>query len=66
LMKSICIPASVSVLGREYFKLSKLESINFEAGSQLTRIESDSFLECPLTSIHIPARVEIIGEPASR
>ena len=69
---SIEIPASVETIGQAAFKnCSKLASVTFEEGSQLKTIDGDfgdgtgAFSDCTsLTSIEIPASVEIIGKAA--
>jgi hypothetical protein len=65
-VKSIVIPASVKVIQDKCFSIgplqnSRLESVTFEAGSQLSTIESLSFVFCPLLkSITIPASVQFM------
>jgi hypothetical protein len=61
ILKSICIPASVEILGQRCFKCSSLSQIIFESGSRLAQIGESAFLNCSsLVSICIPAQVEEI------
>jgi hypothetical protein len=57
--KSICIPASIEILGEECFSYCfSLSQILFESGSKLTEIGIAAFFQCSsLTSICIPANV---------
>jgi hypothetical protein len=53
--RSICIPYSVVVLGKwSFYECESLESVTFESGSRLERIEESAFSESGLTSIKIP------------
>merc|ERR1740124_1186075 len=66
---SIIIPASVEMIGYEAFRGSGLKSLDFKDNSKdrslLREIGTLAFGNCPgLTSITIPASVEIIGEGA--
>jgi hypothetical protein len=62
LLKSITIPASVVVLGKESFELCKsLEWVLFEPGSRLERIEKCAFDMTGLTAIVIPSSVVVLG-----
>jgi hypothetical protein len=71
-LQSICIPASVQFIMKEAFipeqRLADrscnetLQTVTFEAGSKLQRIETLAFLGCySLTSICLPASVTEIG-----
>jgi hypothetical protein len=64
-LRSILVPASVEVLQGLCFwtrrHISQLESVTFEPGSRLSRIEDHAFDACPsLKSITIPASVEFM------
>jgi hypothetical protein len=60
---SIVIPSSVVVLGKESFGQCKsLESVTFENGSRLERIEEYAFYESGLKSILIPSSVVVLVE----
>jgi hypothetical protein len=62
-LKSILIPSSVVVLGKESFRECKsLESVTFESGSRLERIEEFAFHGTGLRSIEIPASVVVLGK----
>jgi hypothetical protein len=63
-LKSICIPASVEILGDHSFANGhSLEIVTFESGCEVRRIESHAFLQCwALKSICIPASLEMVGE----
>jgi hypothetical protein len=62
-LRSIFIPSSVVVLGKESFFLCKsLESVTFESGSRLERIEESAFQESGLKSILIPSSVVVSGK----
>jgi hypothetical protein len=68
-LKSICIPASVEVIRKEVFLPgpswilgTSLQTLTFEAGSKLQRIETRAVSECSLLkSICLPASVTEIG-----
>jgi hypothetical protein len=46
-LKSILIPSSVVVLGREsFYQCKSLESVTFESGSRLDQIEGSAFQGC--------------------
>jgi hypothetical protein len=72
-LRSIKIPASVETIGDWCFDwCDKLEELTFESGSKLKRIGNECFGPDPnyrrkerkkgLTSIEIPASVEVIGK----
>jgi hypothetical protein len=62
-LKSILIPSSVVVLGKESFSQCKsLESVTFERGSRLERIEERAFSVSRLKSILIPSSVVFLGK----
>jgi hypothetical protein len=57
------IPSSVVVLGKESFNECKsLESVPFESGSRLERIEEYAFSWSGLKSILIPSSVVVFGK----
>jgi hypothetical protein len=58
-LSSICIPASVTTLGRECFSgCLNLATVLFEPGSNLSRIDEGAFAGCvSLSSICVPASV---------
>jgi hypothetical protein len=61
-LKSVCIPASIDILGECCFSESSLAEIMFDSGSGLSQIGIELFLKCfSLTSICIPANVESIS-----
>jgi hypothetical protein len=62
-LKSICIPASIEIIGKECFEnCSSLSQIIFQSGSRITRLGGEVFGRCSLlTSICIPANVKSIG-----
>jgi hypothetical protein len=66
-LQSICIPASVEVIQRDAFvdafeDFSCVQTLTFEAGSKLQRIEKLAFSGCAsLKSICLPASVTEIG-----
>jgi hypothetical protein len=43
---SICIPASVSVLGKSCFERATMRELNVEGGSKLRRIDEACFRNC--------------------
>ena len=59
---SISIPASVETIeGGAFCRCTALQTVTFEKGSKLKKIEGRHFYECTsLTSIEIPASVEAI------
>jgi hypothetical protein len=61
-LKSICIPASIEILGDDCFGLcASLSQVTFESGSKLTQMGVNVFHRCSsLTSMWIPANVESI------
>jgi hypothetical protein len=60
---SIVISSSVVVLSEWSFHYCKLlESVHFESGSRLERIEESAFRESGLTSIVIPSSVAVLGK----
>jgi hypothetical protein len=55
-------PASVVVLGRESFRrCESLESVTFESGSRLERIEERVFCGSGLKSVLIPSSVVVLA-----
>jgi hypothetical protein len=59
---SIVIPSSVVVLDKlSFYKRRSLESVTFESGSRLERIEDSAFSESGLRSIVIPSSVIVLG-----
>jgi hypothetical protein len=62
-LKSIVIPSSVDVLITDSFVSCKsLESVVFESGSRLERIEESAFSWSGLKSIVIPSSVVVLGK----
>jgi hypothetical protein len=62
-LRSILIPSSVIVLGKESFCVCKsLESVTFENGSRLELIEESGFHGSGLRSIEIPFSVVVSGK----
>jgi hypothetical protein len=63
-LKSICIPASIEVIGEVSFReCTSMSQLTFEPGSRLTRIGEYAICDCTsLISICIPAEVEEIPE----
>jgi hypothetical protein len=60
---SIVIPSSVVVLGKSSFAYCwLLESVTFESGSQLERIDEKAFFKSGLKSIEIPSSVVALGK----
>jgi hypothetical protein len=61
-LKSILIPSSVVVLGKSsFYECSSLESVTFESGSRLERIEESAFSnDKALRSIVIPSSVKVL------
>jgi hypothetical protein len=60
---SVVIPSSVVVLGRSsVLDCKSLESVIFESGSQLSRIEYSAFYGSGLKSITIPSSVVVLGK----
>jgi hypothetical protein len=65
--RSIVIPSSVVVLGKSRFSGCKLlESVTFESGSRLERIEEYAFTGSGLKSIVIPSSVVVLGYSSFR
>jgi hypothetical protein len=61
--RSIVIPSSVVIWGKESFSSCKaLESATFASGSRLERIEESAFSRSGLKSIVIPASVAFLGK----
>jgi hypothetical protein len=57
------IPSSVCVFGKaNIFRCSALESIAFESGSRLERLEKCAFAGTALKSILIPSSVVVLGK----
>jgi hypothetical protein len=66
-LKSIVIPSSVVVFGTESFRLCKsLDSVSFESGSRLERIEEMALCGSGLSSIVIPSSVVVLGTESFR
>jgi hypothetical protein len=65
-LESICVPASVEVIGVNCFlECENLSTVRFENGSRLARIEEFAFADCPmLHALEIPSRVVYIGKSA--
>ncbi len=65
-IESVFIPASVEYIGRSAFRrMSALEVVTFEAGSQLSEINDNTFSDADsLETIHLPDNLEIIGHHA--
>jgi hypothetical protein len=62
-LKSIEIPSSVVVLGKwSFYECKSLESVTFESGSRLERIEESAFSWSGLKSIEIPSSVILLGK----
>jgi hypothetical protein len=62
-LKSIIIPSSVFVLGKESFRgCWSLKSVTFERCSRLERIEEFAFGESGLESIEIPSSVVVLSK----
>jgi hypothetical protein len=62
-LKSIEIPSSVVILGKTSFgECKSLESVTFESGSRLERIDDMAFSGSGLKSIEIPSSVVILGK----
>jgi hypothetical protein len=60
--RSIVIPFSVVVLGNSsFYECKSLESVTFENGSRLERIEESAFHRSGLQSILIPSYVVVLG-----
>jgi hypothetical protein len=63
--RSIVIPSSVVVLGQgSFYECESLESVTFESGSRLERIEELAFSGSGLRSIEIPGSVSFIDGSA--
>jgi hypothetical protein len=60
-LKSICIPRSVTLLGKSCFCEAQIDTLTFESQSRLERIDDSCFQNCKLTSICIPRGVELLG-----
>jgi hypothetical protein len=61
--RSIVIPSSVVVLGKwSFYECKSLESVTFENGSRLERIEESAFGLSGLRSIEIPSSVAVLGK----
>jgi hypothetical protein len=58
-LESICIPASIEIVGEKcFYECTSLSSFAFEPGSKLNRIGKEAFSGCAsLESICIPASV---------
>jgi hypothetical protein len=63
LLRSICIPSSVKILGQYCFaRCESLSVVTFESGSRLSQIEPLAFETCPsLFSISLPSRVDTLS-----
>jgi len=58
---SVTIPASiVKIGGRAFFGCENLTNVTFEEGSRLREIGSESFTECAIRNVIIPASVETL------
>jgi hypothetical protein len=61
--RSIVIPSSVIVLGKQsFYECKSLESVTFESGSRLERIEESAFFRSGLRSVLIPSSVIVLGK----
>lgn len=60
-LTSAYIPNTVVRIGTQAFQQSHLTTVDFQASSTLTRIESAAFQNIPLTSIVIPDSVTYLG-----
>jgi hypothetical protein len=62
-LKSIMIPSSVVVLGKDSFSgCGSLQSVMFESGSRLEQIGEHAFYQSGLKSIVIPRSVVVLGK----
>jgi hypothetical protein len=61
MLRLICIPRSVAVLGASSFFDMKFASLTFEPNSQLTCIEESCFQKSSMRSIEIPRSVKCLG-----
>jgi hypothetical protein len=60
---SVVIPSSLVVLAeKKYLGCRSLETVTFESGSSLERIEKSAFSKSGLKSIMIPSSVVYLGE----
>jgi hypothetical protein len=65
--RSIVIPSSVLVLEKgSFYECKSLESVTFETGSRLERIEESAFSRSGLKSITIPSSVIVSGKESFR
>ena len=62
-LKSLNVPAYVTEIGAHaFYGCVSLETVTFEAGSQLTKIADGAFMKCSaLQGVEIPASVKTIG-----
>jgi hypothetical protein len=61
--RSVVIPSSIVVLGKKsFYEFESLESVTFESGSRLERIEESAFRGSGLKSILIPSSVVVLGK----
>jgi hypothetical protein len=51
----------IKILGKACFSGAKLEALDFEAGTQITRIKEKCFYESSLQLLSIPQSVEMLG-----
>ena len=65
-LETITLPKCLTSLGSSAFEQSGLEQVLFEEGINLKEISEKAFLGTNLTSISIPASVEIINHNAFR
>ena len=63
-LKSVVIPASVKVIGKDAFRLSGLTSVSFGENSQLETIGDSAFSGCAFSSITLPNGLKSIGKMA--
>ena len=60
-LSAISIPASVEMIGeRAFLGCTSLRTITFQPNSRLKTIGRWAFITCPITSIEIPASIEIL------
>jgi hypothetical protein len=61
--ESVVIPSSVDMLSRLFVtNLCSVESVTFEAGCRLQRIEASAFSWSELRSIMIPLSIEVLSK----
>ncbi len=64
MLESIQIPQEVTIIDGSAFAASGLGAIEFEPGSDLVIIGGSAFAQTPLTSIHLPASLMVVGDDA--